>query len=230
MSSQPLQRFVRSAWTLLLFQVAAAVLAVGVTAWAAFQVRPLLEQRETLNTEIAQLATEREQLTQQRQTLITENEQLAERLTRGRQQARVEAADIVRRGINAFHAGRRATAPAERNANFQRAVASYDEALRLDPDNAYVLDLKSYSQFMMGDLEGAIASVQAALAADPNYIYGYSELARYACAARRFDVAVQAFNDAKAQTGGSDPGFIGLMQQDGEFANLCGSVRAQFAP
>ena len=61
MTAQPLRRFVQSAWVLLLFQLVAAFGAVGVTAWAAFQVRPLLQQRAALNTEISALGTQKAQ-------------------------------------------------------------------------------------------------------------------------------------------------------------------------
>lgn len=51
--SGPLYAFVRSAWTLLAFQLLAAAIAVGITGWATFQVRPLLEERERLELAIA---------------------------------------------------------------------------------------------------------------------------------------------------------------------------------
>ncbi len=52
MSQDTNQRFVRSAWVLLLFQLAAAGVAVGVTAWATFRVRPLLAEKERLEINV----------------------------------------------------------------------------------------------------------------------------------------------------------------------------------
>jgi tetratricopeptide (TPR) repeat protein len=214
MSAQPVRRFVRSAWTLVLLQLVAAFAAVGVTAWAAFQVRPLFEQRKALTADIAALSKQKEMLLQEGARLTAENDRLAAHLTRGRQEARVNAADSVKRGINAYHAG-----------DYAGAVAAYDAALAADPDNAYVLDLKSYSQFRAGDLESAITSVTAALAADPNYGFGYSELARYACAAGKFDLAVSTYERAKAQRKEAEVLFASLLRDDGQFARLCAPVR-----
>lgn len=217
MNSAPLQRFVRSAWALLLFQLLAAFAAVGVTAWAAFQVRPLLIQREQLARDVDGLAEQKAALETERQTLAVENERLAERLTRGRQEARVRAADFIRRGINAYH-----------NGDYASAITSYDEALQLDPENAYVLDLKSYSQFRAGDLDGAIASISTALSVDPSYVYGYSELARYACAAERYDLAVETYQRAKADYPSVAYLFASLLRDDGQFARLCAATSERF--
>jgi tetratricopeptide (TPR) repeat protein len=224
MSGAPLKRFVRSAWALLLFQLLAAFAAVGVTAWAAFQVRPLLAQREELASDVAALADDKNALEAanltletERRNLASENERLADRLTRGRQEARVRAADHIRRGINAYHAG-----------DYASAIADYDEALGLDPENAYTLDLKSYSQFRGGDLNGAIASISTALSVDPSYVYGYSELARYACAAERYDFAVETYQRAKADYPGVASLFASLLRDDGQFAELCAPVNKRF--
>lgn len=215
--SPPLQRFVRSAWALLLFQLLAAFAAVGVTAWAALKVRPLLSQREQLARDVEGLAKQEAALETERQTLSAENERLAERLTRGRQEARVRAADPIRRGINAYHAG-----------DYASAIASDDEALQLDPENAYVLDLKSYSQFRAGNLDGAIASISTALSVDPSYVYGYSVLARYACAAERYDLAVETYQRAKVEYPEVADLFASLLRDDGQFARLCAAARERF--
>jgi tetratricopeptide (TPR) repeat protein len=217
MSAAPLQQFVRSAWTLLLFQLVAAFVAVGVTGWAAFQVRPLFEQRERLSVEVAALGEEKRTLEAQRQSLVSDNQELAGRLTRSRQEARVRAADFIRQGINSYH-----------QKNWSGAIANYDRALELDPENAYALDLKSYSQFRAGDLNGAIASITTALSGDPSYVYGYSELARYACAASQFDLAVETYTRAKADYPAVVSLFAQLLRDDGEFARLCAPVRVRF--
>lgn len=218
MSAAPLQRFVRSAWMLLLFQLVAAVFAVGVTGWAAFQVRPLFGQREQLVADVAALGEEKKALETQRQRLVATNQELAERLTRSRQEARVRAADFIHRGVTSYHAR-----------DYAAAIANYDRALELDPGNAYVLDLKSYSQFRAGDLDGAIASITMALSGDPSYVYGYSELTRYACAARQFERAVETYTRAKRDHPDVVGLFARLLRDDGQFARLCGPVRDQFS-
>ncbi len=82
MSAQLLQSFVRSAWTLLQFQLVAAFAAVGVTAWAAFQVGPLFEQREELVKDVSLLSSQRESLDRVRMTLATENKAFSEDIAR----------------------------------------------------------------------------------------------------------------------------------------------------
>jgi tetratricopeptide (TPR) repeat protein len=216
MSAQPLQRFVRSAWALLLFQLLAAAAAVAVTTWAAFQVRPLLDQREALRVEIAAQREHVSQLEQQAGEVARTNDELRARLSITRQEARVEASQYVRAGINFFHAG-----------DYNGAVRSYNEALARDPDNAYTLDLKSYSQFKAGDLSGAIDTIQAALAADPSYQYGHSVLALYACTAGQYDLALAAYGRARA-TPGVPAGFATRMRRDGEFSNACAQLRERF--
>jgi tetratricopeptide (TPR) repeat protein len=152
------------------------------------------------------------------------NEDLAQRLTRDRQEARVRAGVYIRNAINAYHRGNRTN----RKEDYADAIASYDKALTLDPDNAYTLDLKSYSQFKAGDLTGAIASISTALSTDPGYVYGYSELARYACAAGKYDLAVETFNRAKADNPGVVNLFASLLRDDHEFGRLCAPVRQRF--
>jgi tetratricopeptide (TPR) repeat protein len=217
MSNQVVGRFVRNAWLLLLVQLVAATGAVAVTAWAAFQVRPLLAQRSALTAEIGALNRQRTQLLQQQAQLSQQNDALTARLTRTRQEARVRAADSIRRGINAYHAG-----------DYAGAIAAYDEALGLDPENAYVLDLRSYSQFRANDLDAAIASISAALSADPGYTYGYSELARYACAAGRYDLAAQTYAAAKTRDTAAASLFSSLLRDDGQFSRLCAPARDRF--
>lgn len=208
MSTQPLNRFVRSAWALLLFQLLAAFAAVAVTAWAAFQVRPLLEQRAALVDEIAAQQEQVDALEARAQTIESQNTALAAQLSITRQQARVEASQYVRAGINYLRAGDHA-----------RALQSYDDALSRDPDNAYTLDLKSYAQFLSNDNAGAITSIRAALAADPTYTFGYGVLALYGCSSQQWDVAREALDMAQAQ--GARDAVLERMRSDQQIARAC---------
>ncbi len=208
MTSAPLKSFVRSAWALVLFQVFAAALAVAVTAWAAFQVRPLLSERDRLADEIAVLE-------QASAELSTANARLQTRLASAR-----EASRFVSFAIEQYH-----------NRRYVDAVRYYDEALRLDPENAYVLDLKSYSQYRAGDLEGAVASINAALRYEPGFIYGYSDLARYACAARQYEGAVDAYARARRRSANEALVLFGrLLREDAQFASVCAPVADRFGP
>jgi tetratricopeptide (TPR) repeat protein len=211
-SASPTQRFVRSAWTVLLVQLAAALAAVAVTAWAAFQVRPLLAQRDRLAKEITGQKEDLLRLEKSTRELSAENQRLATKLANAR-----EASHYVRLALEQYH-----------NRRYAAAIAYYDEALKLDPENAYVLDLKSYSQFRNGDRSGAMESIRAALRIQPDYVYGYSEWSRYACAAGRFDEAARAFDTARAQSPMANELYRRLLREDGQFASLCAPLRSRF--
>jgi tetratricopeptide (TPR) repeat protein len=90
-----------------------------------------------------------------------------------------------RAAINAFHDRR-----------YAMAVALYDEALVCDPGNGYLLNLKAYSLFKLGDLTSAIATQQQSVAAEPDYAWGHFDLARFLCANGELDAASDAFGRA----------------------------------
>jgi tetratricopeptide (TPR) repeat protein len=229
-SAPTTQRFVRSAWAVLLVQLAAAVAAVAVTAWAAFQVRPLLAQRDRLTAEIANKEKRLARIEESARALSAENERLSGKLANAR-----EASHYVSLALQQYH-----------NRRYADAIALYDQALKLDPENAYVLDLKSYSQFRKGDLEGALGSIEAALQLQPDYIYGYTEWTRYACARCRaeekdprqppsptrtracYAEALQAFDAARARSPMADELYRRLLREDGQFASLCARLRSRF--
>ena len=210
-STTPTQRFIRSAWAVLLVQLIAAAAAVAVTAWAAFQVRPLLAQRQRLEKEIAAQGEHLSRMEESSRALSARNEHLSLKLANAR-----EASYYVSQALQEYH-----------NRRYAGAIALYDEALKLDPENAYVLDLKSYSQFRGGDVAGAIESVQAALRFQPDYIYGYTEWSRYACAAGRFEEAVRASATARARSSEAEQRYRDLLERDGQFARLCAPVRSR---
>ena len=117
-----------------------------------------------------------------------------------------QAVAFVRDGINAYHQGAYST-----------AVRAYDAALRLDPENAYVLNLKGYSLFKLRQFDEAIAALKAAVDVQPDYAWGYFDLARAYCARKDFDLAKEARSRALALR----PGLAGVMSGDGEFTRLC---------
>jgi tetratricopeptide (TPR) repeat protein len=194
-------------------QLAAAAAAVAVTAWAAFQVRPLLAQRDRLAMEIEGQKERLVGLEKTARELSAEKERLSRTLANAR-----ESSHYVRLALEQYHNGR-----------YAAAIAHYDQALELDPENAYVLDLKSYSQFRHGDRKGAMESIEAALRIQPDYVYGYSEWSRYACAAGRHDEARRAFDAARSQSPAAAEGlYRKLMREDGQFATLCAPLRSRF--
>lgn len=113
-----------------------------------------------------------------------------------------------RAAINAFHAGR-----------LEEAIQHYDEALRSDPQNAYLQNLRAYSLFRQGNVSAAIEGQRLSLAADPHYAKGYLDLARFLCAASPSDIvaARKAADMAKAL----NPEIAQIMRNDGEFQRVC---------
>ena len=54
-------------------------------------------------------------------------------------------------------------------ANWERAVRLFTEAVSLDPESADALNMLAYSQRQLGDLETAIENYNRALALDPDH-------------------------------------------------------------
>jgi tetratricopeptide (TPR) repeat protein len=217
--AEPNRLFVRSAWILLLVQLGAAGVALVITAWAWFQVRPLFAQREELRAAIQQQRVQLQGLRQQEITARDDIAQLQWEATRLRAElggARAATPMLVE-GINAFH-----------RKDYKLAVDRYGQALLLNPGDAYVYNLMSYSQFKSGDLTGAIETLLRSLQLNPSYDWGYFDLARYQCAAGRPQDGLDTIARAAEERG--DPirqlaAFF--LKEDGEFRRLCSSVLPQ---
>lgn len=212
MSKGANQQFVRSAWVLLLFQLGAAALAVGVTGWATFRVRPLIAEKERLELDVAQLTSAKD-------TAQAEFAQVKHELdgVRAELKGAREATPALIEGVNAFH-----------RKQYRLAIARYDEALRLDPGDAYIYNLKSYSQFRVGDVSGAITTMSKSLAVDPTYDWGYFDRARYQCASGAGPDAVETLRAALATRPVSVRALAPVfLSEDGEFRRLCADVLPQ---
>lgn len=96
-----------------------------------------------------------------------------------------EAGFYVTNGINLYQQGR-----------YGRAVEAYDQALQLDPENAYILNLKGYSLFKADRIGPAVQALQRAVEENPSYAWGYFDLARARCAAEDWEAATQAMERA----------------------------------
>ena len=215
-SSHSIRTFVRSAWALLAVQLVAAAGAVAVTAWAAIQVRPLLAERERLTADIASARTRMAALDEEEsraRVRIAELQARTTELTNSLEGAR-KATPILTTAINAFHRG-----------EYSVAVRHYDEALRFNPGDPYIYNLKSYSQFKGGDLAGAASTLARGLELDPTYDWGYFDLARYQCAAGSPQAALSTIKQALNVRG--EPVRAGIKffsANDGEFRRLCGPI------
>jgi tetratricopeptide (TPR) repeat protein len=156
-------------------------------------------------------------LEHERDVMLAQNEKLAldqERLKKDVEELRLALAKArgglaaSRAAISAFHEGR-----------LDIAVALYDEALAADPDNAYLQNLRAYSLFRLGRIGEALDGERRSVAADPNYAWGYFDLARFLCAAspRKLNEAKQAAAKAIALR----EELRETMKSDGEFQRVC---------
>jgi tetratricopeptide (TPR) repeat protein len=126
------------------------------------------------------------------------------------------ATPVLTEAINAYH-----------QRQYAQAIVKYDEALRLNPGDAYIHNLKSYSQFKAGDATGAAQTLSRALQIDPTYDWGYFDLARYQCAAGAPRDALRTIADALEARGTPIRSAIGFfLSNDGEFSRLCRDIRA----
>lgn len=163
--------------------------------YASVSLRRLQGQRDALNAEVR---TGKMQL-----------DSLRHRLADARQ-----AVAATRTAINAFHAN-----------NYETALQLYDEAIRGDPDNPYVHNLRAYALFKLGRVHAAIEGERKSVATDPEYAWGYLDLARFLCADTppRYDEAKQAIQRAIELR----PELRAVMNDDGEFQRLCRPIIAR---
>ena len=172
------------------------VLVFGALVYAAVQLGNLQQQREALQREHVDLVA-----------MVDSSKAEVEEYRQQAQNAR-QAVAASRAAINAFHAGR-----------LEDAVALYDEALKSDPDNAYLQNLRAYALFRLRRVDEAIKGQRLSLAADPNYAWGYFDLARFLCAAslpRRTEA-----KDAARRAIALRPDLREIMHRDGEFQRVC---------
>jgi tetratricopeptide (TPR) repeat protein len=151
-----------------------------------------------------------EQAAAERQRLLADSAADAARATRDSLVQVRASLEAARAGINLFHSGQ-----------YAAAVRAYDTALRTDPSNAYLLNLKGYAQFRAGRLDEAAATIRRGLAADSGYGYGYFDLARVACAQGRMDDALTAAREALRRR----PDLrAAMLSTDREFTRLCAPI------
>jgi tetratricopeptide (TPR) repeat protein len=221
--SGSIAEFVRSAWRVLVFQLIAATIALAVTGWAALRVRPLLQEREQLESSIAdakvRIAALGDSESKARQALAdlqNETDTLQKQALALRQEIKGahDATRPLEAAIKAFHAG-----------HYAAAIAAYDEALKFDPNNAYMNNLKSFSQFSAHDYQGAVTTMSRALLLDPAYDWGYFDLARYQCAAGSPDAALDTLTSARSARGRIISTYATyFLKQDGQLRSKCAAI------
>jgi tetratricopeptide (TPR) repeat protein len=101
--------------------------------------------------------------------------------------------------------------------DYSGAIAAYDNALSVDHNNAYLLNLKGYAQFRAKQYDDARATLIKAAASDPDYAWAYFDRARVECAAGDFVAA----NAALQKTLEISPSMTAVIRNDGELQRLC---------
>jgi hypothetical protein len=132
-----------------------------------------------------------------------------------------EPRTLTQRAIRAFH-----------QRDYETAVALYDQVLLAQPDNFYVLNLKGYSLFKRKLVGQAIDVQKESVRVNPDYAWGYFDLARFQCAAKQLDEARESIkkaldtaeDESKEGGGGGHLWMSKLMENDGEFQRLCRPV------
>jgi tetratricopeptide (TPR) repeat protein len=101
--------------------------------------------------------------------------------------AQQASAKTLEQAIRSFH-----------DDDFAAAILTYQRALQVDPRNPYILNLKSFAEFMSGNLDDAVETIRRSLTIDPTYVWGYFDLMRYQCAAGDHAAALKTLDDAVA--------------------------------
>ena len=178
--------------------MALGTLVVAVALWVSYG------QLRVLQAEVGSLASEAARIQRQNADLRQEGEKMRREIGGLR-----EALAASRYAIEAFH-----------QRDYSMAVSLYDQALRADPNNAYLLNLKAYSLFKLKRINEAIDVQRQSLQVNPEYAWGYFDLARFQCAAGSFDEARRSIASALEKR----PSLRAIMAKDGEFQTLCGRV------
>ena len=168
-------------------QLPIAALAVGAFVFVGAKIEPLIQRERDLQQQITRSQIQIKQYQSQIKELR-------------------ESVRQAREGINLFHEG-----------EYGAAVQSYDEALKIDPQNAYIQNLKGYALFKQKRFKEAIDALEKSVQADPQYAWGYFDLARTYCADKQFQQAVVAGERAIKLR----PEMRDAMRSDAEFQRLC---------
>lgn len=178
--------------------MAVGTLVVAIALWVSYS------QLRVLQTEVSSLEAEATHLQKQNADFRQAAKGMRHEIAGLR-----EALAASRYAIEAFHLG-----------DYSTAASLYDQALQADPRNAYLLNLKAYALFKLRRISDAIEVQEEGLEVDPDYAWGYFDLARFHCAAGSFDEARRSL--ARALEARSNLGAI--MEEDGEFGALCAPI------
>jgi len=183
---------------MIIVQVVLAVIALFITGWIFFRERPQSE----VNHQLAQ------QLSQVKQ----ENQQLQQAAAPNADQVK-KAQLYLKQGRDLFHKQR-----------YDEAIAQYEQAIKLAPDDPYAWGLEGYALLRAGRVSESIDVGKKAIQLDPEDPYGYLDLAKSYCAAKQYTEAQRTLLDGLALDVAPDvKRFVAI---DGEFRRLCMPILA----
>lgn len=192
-----MDRFERASRVSTILMVMGAIVVLAAL-WLSYgQLRSLQKEVRYMESKAEDLRSQNKKLGQNADTMRNEINGLREALTASRD------------AIVAFH-----------QRDYGTAVALYDKALRADPNNAYLLNLKAYSLFKLKRLSEAIKVQRESIRIDQSYAWGFFDLARFQCAAGDFGAARKSINTAIEKR----PALRSTMERDGEFQRLCAAA------
>jgi Flp pilus assembly protein TadD len=181
---------------LVVLQIGLAVIAFVVSAWILFSLRPKIAEKQTLQQ---QLSEAKQANTQLQQNPLQTSPNL--------QQSRA----ILSQGVTLFHQG-----------NFQGAIAKYNQALKLSPNDPYGWSLNGYALFRAGQISDSVAALEKAIQFDPGDPENFLNLAKAYCSEKQYDEALNIFvtnpsPDVLAE-------IRGFLKSDGELKRVCSPI------
>lgn len=177
-------------------QIVLAVIALLVIGWIFFRERPQAEVNHQLKEQLTQA--------QEKQKVLA--------AAPGAEQVK-QAQQYVKQGRTLFH-----------QQQYGQAVAQYEEALKLQPDDANTWGLEGYALLRAGRVTDSITANQKAIQLGPEDPFGYLNLAKSYCTAKQFTEAQGVLTSQVPSDVASD--VKKLIAIDGEFRRLCKPILA----
>jgi Tfp pilus assembly protein PilF len=99
--------------------------------------------------------------------------------------------------------------------NYARATSHYDEALKLRPGTASILNNRGYSRYLVQAWDAAEADFLAAVAADPEYDRAWHNLGLVYARQHKYAIAVRTLSRVmEAHVASNDIGYIAMLDRD----------------
>jgi Flp pilus assembly protein TadD len=183
---------------LIVLQVFLVVIALFITGWIFFKERPQAEVNHQLSEELNQVKQENQKL----QQVVAPN---ADQI--------MKAHLFLKQGRDLFH-----------KQQYNDAIAQYEQALKIQPDDPYVLGLEGYALLRAGRVAESIDTNKKVLQLDPEDAFGYLNLAKSYCAAKQYTQAQAVLTaDLPSDIAADVKNFVAI---DGEFRRLCKPILA----